>query len=388
MTCPLCDLAIRPSNFNRHWANQHPGEPIPEKRLLSRGPHGGGSGGRGQLDNSTPTESPQFEFVHYSDEDEIELDGDIVVTEVDDENGQASLLTRESVQAESTSCGYPGCGYAATTKRELASHRRKMGHPKPKKVSHVVDEDEEEENADNANDDDVIVNTSVDKSADNSMDKSVDRSTPSVGRGFKDLKYKCDTPNCTYVSRYRQNLDRHCKSHSHYSKLIINTSKIPREDMVKQMRREEERRKSKESPSTAAEGNDTTTAPAEEENEVPVDPLVEGASEELMEVDEEVRETITPDMPVDEIEDEIEAMEEGEATASVDNADLEQGVTVEEFESVADDAAEEGGDAEVEVASDAAAAVANEDVVHVVKKVVQDVVDIEEHNVSLKPEKE
>ena len=36
VTCPECELRIRPSNFNRHWANQHKGKQMPEKSMLNK----------------------------------------------------------------------------------------------------------------------------------------------------------------------------------------------------------------------------------------------------------------------------------------------------------------------------------------------------------------
>ncbi len=72
LVCPACDVKLRPSNFNRHWANQHPGLPIPEKRTLKGYPGAGTPNGRTSLVEVDPS---MVEFVQYENEDD-EVAGD------------------------------------------------------------------------------------------------------------------------------------------------------------------------------------------------------------------------------------------------------------------------------------------------------------------------
>ncbi len=78
-------------------------------------------------------------------------------------------------------CGHEGCRFVAQSRSELANHRRKLGHPKKTKLSSTEEETGEQPNHNS-----------------------------SVGKELE-LKYKCDTQGCSYVSRYRTNLVRHCK---------------------------------------------------------------------------------------------------------------------------------------------------------------------------------
>ncbi len=152
-------------------------------------------------------------------------------------------------------CGYPGCRQVSSSRRDLAKHRRKMGHPKLRPAN----EDEWAEEMEEIEED--------------SPSKLL--SSPSSSGARRALKYHCDSKDCNYVSRYRQNLDRHCRKLGHFAKIILETSKTRREDMERKMNEEEE---------SAKDDVAVVTPPSPEKDvsggRAEADPLVEGEGEE------------------------------------------------------------------------------------------------------------
>ena len=94
--CPVCEVKIRPSNFNRHWANQHPGMPIPEKRRLRGYPGGGGGSVTNGGGRMMHMDSSMVEMVHYSGEEEDE-------DEDEDEGGTQSEEAEQLLSSDDES---------------------------------------------------------------------------------------------------------------------------------------------------------------------------------------------------------------------------------------------------------------------------------------------
>lgn len=105
-------------------------------------------------------------------------------------------------------CGYPGCDFKASSKRDMANHRRKLGHPKQRDP---VDAGPSDQNGFN-DDDDIDVDLHV------NLEPEIELSTPET-MDNDHRKHVCDS--CGYRSQYRQNLDRHCKRKDHFSFELI-----------------------------------------------------------------------------------------------------------------------------------------------------------------------
>lgn len=118
---------IRPSNFNRHWSRQHPGMPLPDTRIRRPPPPPSSA----TASSKQPNGEIAVEPVHYSNEDnnsgsEVQL---LLSDDEEDEVDNGSSATDEDFDGR---CGYLGCKHVAGSKAELANHRRRSGHPKPR----------------------------------------------------------------------------------------------------------------------------------------------------------------------------------------------------------------------------------------------------------------
>ncbi|XP_059080477.1 uncharacterized protein LOC131878504 isoform X2 [Tigriopus californicus] len=172
--CPACNLILRPSNFNRHWARRHPAQPLPDVRE------------RRQM---------------YIEADEAEID------DTDDglqngESGMGAISVEPVFYGEANVGGVPF----------------EMDDEEGSLEDITFDDDYDARNG-------PVKYSTPQMNAQSSQLNLSGSSSKHIPASMRELKYRCDT--CGYVSRFRQNLDRHCKKRTHYSEYLLRTSKNP-----------------------------------------------------------------------------------------------------------------------------------------------------------------
>ena len=124
------------------------------------------------------------------------------------------------------------------------------------------------------------------------VELSVPNSSKHVPASQRDLKYICNNPGCDYKSRFRQNLDRHCRKMTHYSEYLERTSKKHMPYIVEARRRIEE--------SGGVVGGGL------EQGEMLVGVAIDDGSDD----DDEEEVQVNPQVIMNEAEDELEVEEE------------------------------------------------------------------------------
>lgn len=219
--CPFCEVVMRASNMGRHIKSRHP---------------------------------------ELADQDIPPLDQ----LEVKDDGAEESFETSDSQLRRVPQVKCPECELTlrpSNLTRHWGRRHKDLPFPKdrPKRyyemlpmpdstsfvspqitVEPIVYENEEEEDLGEADapelEDDSFLEPEVmtiEPIFEGSLDYSND--PPSMrdlgagkhGSGHKrDRQFQCDS--CPYESRFRGNLDRHCRRHRHYSEYLISTSKTPK----------------------------------------------------------------------------------------------------------------------------------------------------------------
>ncbi len=258
VTCPECGIVLRPSNFNRHWSRQHKGLPVPSAVRKNRSVDNGGE----SLAVATPV-------VYEEQPDASMLADQLMDSDNDGEVGEFFDGT----------CGHPGCPHVAVSPADLAIHRRKFNHARPRQQlpqrQRQQQQQLEEENSSQYEEGVITVNP-ADISVRDDEDEPV---VPArVARDLASSRpYACDTLGCGYRSNYRQNLDRHCRRHKHYSEYLLRTSKKPREEMVARMIQDNQMRQQQQLQQESSGFS--------EEEEMEVTPDFMGQAEAMLEMD-------------------------------------------------------------------------------------------------------